>query len=673
MKMVNVVRLLVVSLLFSTLSVNAQQYCGFESIMKEQPRDEVKLSIKRNFLNTEKIIPTIIHIIHTGEAYGTYPHIPNETVYTAIDSLNYWMEETGANIQFCLASVGPDGDAISPIQYHNFYDVYNGSTDPSGSPYDYDNAIMNNTFGGALDYLHIYVHQWSGNPQGFATLPPGETCWVKTSAFTNPNSKTLIHEVGHWCGLYHTFGNGFNNYSSCEQAAGESNCTTQGDRVCDTPPTIVNYSCNEICPNDVIESYMSYSSDDCQNLFTQGQIDRMHQQLEALRPDIINNNTACGGADIDLAVYSWNNLNTECNTLLQPEVTIINYGLDGDFIVNCSLQVLDSNLQAVYTDVHVGSYSLIQDETLEIYFDPYTFQFGDYTVIINVNTPGDGWEFNNTLIQDLPLQPFVELNMDLQLGYFPSVQWRLYEWDPETDFSWPVVYSCNWGGPDCWDYVMPADEWPINLSYCLQPGCYDLFWRYTGNQNLNHCSEWYGFDSPCYADVSLSTGVQIFYDEGSQEGGDYHYYFCVEAPDPCPIIECPYDLNGNGEISLPDLLTLLSLIGLEGECLEGDFNFDGIINFQDLSLLLNNYGYTCDGDIIINDNLIEGNNNELYTSIDVILYENGNYITQSELYDLQGRKVNDKGRLIDGIYIVKQYWDNGFITTKKLYLNSWKN
>ena len=56
----------------------------------------------------------------------------------------------------------------------------------------------------------------------------------------------------------------------------------------------------------------------------------------------------------------------------------------------------------------------------------------------------------------------------------------------------------------------------------------------------------------------------------------------------------------------------------------------------------------------------------------MILHENGNYITQSEIFDLQGRRVNDKGVLPEGIYIIKQYWDNGFITTKKLYLNTWR-
>ena len=131
MKMVNVIRLLMVTLFFSNFSANAQNWCGFDEIMKEQgSRDEIVNSTKRNSSNTAKLIPTIVHIIHTGEPYGSFPHIASENVYPAIDSLNAWMDLNNTDINFCLASVGPDEDPISPIQYHNFYNYYSGGTPP---------------------------------------------------------------------------------------------------------------------------------------------------------------------------------------------------------------------------------------------------------------------------------------------------------------------------------------------------------------------------------------------------------------------------------------------------------------------------------------------------------------------------------------------------------------
>ena len=59
--------------------------------------------------------------------------------------------------------------------------------------------------------------------------------------------------------------------------------------------------------------------------------------------------------------------------------------------------------------VNTGVITLDQDETFEIVFDPYLFQFGDYTVLVDLITDGDGWEFNNSLMQELPLQPLLRL------------------------------------------------------------------------------------------------------------------------------------------------------------------------------------------------------------------------------------------------------------------------
>jgi len=670
MKMVNVMRLLLVSLFFQIFSANAQQWCGFDEVNKFHTHSEVSAQpTKRNSLNIPKIIPTIVHILHEGEPYGVFPHLSSEIAYQAIDSVNTWFESSDASLELCIASVGPNGEAINGIVYHNVLTKFPGY-DFSNNAQDYHSYVSGQTIIEPDKYLNIYVDDWASGPSGFATLPTGPTCWVRTNKFNDPTSKTLIHEVGHWCGLFHTFNNGFNpTYDDCEEAATETDCEMQGDRVCDTPPTIQAFSCQPACPGDIINSYMSYAPNQCRTLFTPGQVDRMHAQLETLRPGVINNNIACGNADVDLAVISFTNNNPECDTYLDPSITIKNFGLDGSFFIECQIQVVDSTFEEVYYDSYTGVITLDQDETLEIAFDPYNFQFGDYTILIDLITPDDGWEFNNSLIQDLPFQPFTEINVTYYDGFSPSTQWRIYEWNPETGNHIPgVVASCNWGGPQCWESgFFTADQWPIEWSYCLQPGCYELWWRWTGNSNLD-CDlvDLLGYPG-CYVDIQLSNGEQIYYwDEQIEESGTLYFNFCVEAPDPCPIVDCPTDLDGDGVTSNNDLLLFLPYAGQQSECHPTDFNFDGETDINDVFLLLNQFGYSCDG-ILIEDSFTS-NVTELLDKIPNLGACN---VKPPIYFDLTGRRVNEKGRLAPGIYIVMEEDSNGKITSKKIYLNSW--
>lgn len=99
--------------------------------------------------------------------------------------------------------------------------------------------------------------------------------------------KTLVHETGHWLGLYHTFDTdlGFfqiiNFFLSLVRI--RNGCNTIGDGVSDTPS---QRSATSGCPEsrdscpfrpglDPINNYMDYSDDSCLREFTPGQKDRM--------------------------------------------------------------------------------------------------------------------------------------------------------------------------------------------------------------------------------------------------------------------------------------------------------------------------------------------------------------------------------------------------------------
>ena len=107
--------------------------------------------------------------------------------------------------------------------------------------------------------------------------------------------RTLIHEMGHFLGLLHTF-----------EKTGK--CNMDGDYVNDTPPskypTSLQASCsssttpdiNNLCPSGQripgahvdTSNYMDYAADACINHFTVGQVRRMIQAVNKYRPKLLH-------------------------------------------------------------------------------------------------------------------------------------------------------------------------------------------------------------------------------------------------------------------------------------------------------------------------------------------------------------------------------------------------
>lgn len=117
----------------------------------------------------------------------------------------------------------------------------------------------------------------------------------------------IVHELGHYFGLPHTF-NGFEGSgSNCGEyvANGErvdgSNCATAADRICDTTPDnnasgglncpsgqgCLQYDRDSVAFYPDVTNYMSYFDEDCQNRFTAGQNDVMINIVENLREDLL--------------------------------------------------------------------------------------------------------------------------------------------------------------------------------------------------------------------------------------------------------------------------------------------------------------------------------------------------------------------------------------------------
>jgi PKD repeat protein len=271
-------------------------------------------------------IPVVVHIMHLGTPVGggttagnPGENISDEQVRSAIDALNRdFRKKAGtigdglgvdSEIEFALATKGPSGEsypggAILRVNASGTSDyATNGITNNAGSTNN-EASIKALSRWDKNKYYNIWIvykidGSNQGGTQGYAYFPGassnvdgsvilfnafGTTGVLKS--YTNKN-RTATHEIGHGLSLYHTFnGDNPSGDGSTIVCPTESNCSTEGDRICDIPP---HKRTNSNCPADntanscksgttaiqYIHNYMDYSSDACQNTFTQDQVNRM--------------------------------------------------------------------------------------------------------------------------------------------------------------------------------------------------------------------------------------------------------------------------------------------------------------------------------------------------------------------------------------------------------------
>ncbi len=202
------------------------------------------------------------------------------------------------NFSFCLATLDPDGQPTTGIIRKETEVIHIAATD----------NIKSSLTGGsdAWDpsrYINIWIGDTGGLFIGRATFPdalPEENQGIimDVNYFGGAVDligkapynlgKTLVHEMGHFFGLEHTWGSSL------------VDCSID-DGIADTPFTSSTYlnSClNEAytCGSlDMTGNFMTYSNDACLVYFSKGQIALMHQVILQYRPALIG---TCIGQDI---------------------------------------------------------------------------------------------------------------------------------------------------------------------------------------------------------------------------------------------------------------------------------------------------------------------------------------------------------------------------------------
>jgi len=208
---------------------------------------------------TDKHIQVHFHIIRRTNQTGGLTNANVNTVFSVLNN-----EFSGA--QICFVEVGRT--FINDNYYFNSFDESKFN--------DLINEDPN------FEAIDIYLLPEGSGYGGRAASLPGKSLVVDGGLAQTP---VVAHETGHCLGLYHTHsGLGCNDTVNCAENIHGSNCSTCGDRVCDTPAdpclaNVVNSSCvytggGGYSPD--VSNDMSYTLPECMDHFTAGQIDRMH-------------------------------------------------------------------------------------------------------------------------------------------------------------------------------------------------------------------------------------------------------------------------------------------------------------------------------------------------------------------------------------------------------------
>jgi len=690
-----------VSLLLAFFSIgllgaqNELPPCGTDKLLARNPfLHSQRISCAPEVtLDTAQVltIPIVVHVVHLGEAIGVETNISDEQILSMVDNLNHRFRRDinaltsltdvydenelslalDSKIQFCLASRDPDNNPTDGILRHNGSGLTSG-----GESYAEDGVSTG--LGGGIDQAVLkiilgcwdtsrYFNFWivseiNGNNggsgvQGVSYLgPTGNNCLygplclynvVGTTGTLKPGrdlNATMTHEIGHAFGLYHTFNGGCQSTSTC----------TNGDFIADTPATNGSYGCTSSsdCPDAMVENYMDYTSQNCKIAFTQNQIETMRDQIWTQLPGLVIDNINCQSPNSkDLAITNVTLPTEWCSETVNFSVKISNLGTD---IANNAILIL--NNQSYPLPI------LLANEYEIIEFTDYFIGDGLFNLELIYNV--DEYLNNNFYSTEVILaeQNWIEILLDL--GNFPSET----DWEILDENGGVVYYGGNYES---------GTELVID-GVCLPNGCYTFKITDTAGDGL--CDIDFGNDGVCDIGGSLeisSNGSPIISipNENSNYGSEKLFNFC---PYYCSPESCKGDFDNDGVVGIQDLLTFLATPqGQLNDCSEYDFNNDLQINLNDLLNLLSLYGTSCStGENILGtppewtlDCINEYSSFNTTNVTETI--DNGVCKVGPPIYfDIAGRRVNEKGDLAPGIYILVQKWSNGNITTKKIFLNS---
>jgi len=419
------------------------------------------------------VIPIVVHIIHNGEAEGTGTNLSAAQIASQIDVLNKDFQRlntdaanTPANflpvagsidIQFVLAKQDPIGAPSNGI-------VRVKGTQTSWSVND--NSIFKAlSYWPAEKYLNIWVLTFTDETLGYAQLPISNLAGLEgspddrltdgvvidNSAFGSIDfgsfpldskynkGRTVTHEVGHFFGLRHIWGD---DGSSCAETDYVDDTPNQAGSYINQCPTGPKSTCSS---EDMYMNYMDYTNDACMNMFTIGQMGRVNVVIQnsPRRASLLNSIGASDPAPVavDGAISKIITPGSgSCGDAITPTIQIQNLGTSAMSSVRVQLKVNNTVVETKNISI-----ALAYLQFGEIQFNPIipastslSFNFE----ILQVNGVTDGRSFNNTSSVTTKIPPLVSVPISVNFNTLPS-NWTVY--NPDNLVTWALSSTVSNG------------------------------------------------------------------------------------------------------------------------------------------------------------------------------------------------------------------------------------
>ena len=359
------------SVLFAGLLVSAafaQEHCTSHTITErwlQAHGQQVDLAHEASLLEQQGVqrggvqtVPVVVHVVWNNTAENVSDALVHSIIaemnadYQAMNSdynnvrSSFLASRGNAQIEFCLATTDASGNPTTGInRFQTSKTWFNPDTETDAMKY----APGGTPAWNSSKYLNIWICDISSGATGgyvtagYAYLPVGGVVGTGYDGLVldyiyGTSGRTATHEVGHYFGLPHPWGNG-----SC----------TPGDGISDTPATnSATFSCgntNLMKCNTLTqyENFMDYSN--CPVMFTNGQATVMNGVLNGVRSSLLTSSACSGGSGLCIP-------------------TSVVGTADGDFIDGVILETIQnvgtgSTTGPTYNDYTMQSATLTRGET----------------------------------------------------------------------------------------------------------------------------------------------------------------------------------------------------------------------------------------------------------------------------------------------------------------------